>query len=71
MDVQICPMCKKEFMPPQDGRSHQFCTIYCMRKHGKYLHKLDREYRKELGLPCKKSITRGATRGYFNSQDSE
>ena len=65
MEIQKCPMCEKDFMPPNDGRSHQFCSAYCMRKYGKRSRAVDMQYRKEMGLPRRRTMSKNVTRGYF------
>jgi len=57
MEIQICPFCKKEFMPPRDGRSHTYCNRKCRVDHYKQLREEDKVNRKEMGLPQKRSVS--------------
>jgi endogenous inhibitor of DNA gyrase (YacG/DUF329 family) len=33
MHTQVCPFCKKEFMPRHDGKSHTYCSRKCALDH--------------------------------------
>lgn len=49
MHSQICPFCKKEFMPRRDGRSHTFCSHACRLNTAKNRIRENRRFREEMG----------------------
>ena len=56
MELQTCPFCQKEFMPPKDGRSHTYCSRLCRVHNAKKLCEEDKKNRKEMGLPKRSSF---------------